>query len=769
MVSGQSLCWRCELARGRAKQTTELALHNPVRLVSVPTRAMAEHVIDLTVGKQEITRQQFVDGKYAGALVRVLVRYKKGQESQATETANRVVEYLEGHAKFVRRPEFVVAQSEEYEESASIVEHELLKPSGLFAKYLENNAPPSNVGQAGINAVLSVLDEQGDAARAPARMRLAKFVRITGNDFLAFGGRSEIELGHGVYGVSGRYEGEQGTSNRAGKSALLDLVEVALYGECSRGFRGNKGLVHDGATEALAEVECLLTNGKTFASGRLIKGSKIRAVATGMVGDLQEDAERAVIEAIGLSHDDLMRVCFVRQGDLLGLLGAKNASIRDDISRWMGLEIWETVSKELRAQGTTVEASLKSKKAALDEAASESKQQAPSAEEVSRQTDEVEKLVATLAADKERTLRIKNLLSGIEEKEAELAEVQKLNAGQARSELARAEQTEHRLVAEAKTARDAMLAAKAQVGTGPRGKFSGMCPIDNCECPRVKEINSDVTRRKAAQDRYELAQADERRIEEQAREAGRVANAARRKVAEADASDKRIPLITTSLNKMQDELRRATIEPLASDMEKSKLAEMQSKLMDMVRVADRVTQAGVRADKLRDEVASLAVKVDVLKWAVRASGREGVVGMAMQESLSRIEGAANAVLEGMGAAHRLSFDEDGQGKLSVVVIDQSGRRPLAADSGGGKAVLALAVRVALSRMLGAKVLFLDEVCGMLDPMALEDLASMLRALPGLGFEQVFVISHRPEIAETMEHKIVVTRNRASGCSRFGVE
>jgi DNA repair exonuclease SbcCD ATPase subunit len=278
-----------------------------------------------------------------------------------------------------------------------------------------------------------------------------------------------------------------------------------------------------------------------------------------------------------------------------------------------------------------------------------------------------------------------------------------------------------------------------------------------------------VTRRKAAAEALAEAERDLRQAGSLVSESGRGANAVRNGLAEADALAKRLPSLNAELARLRMEHSKIIADGLLAADSGVVLNGMRAKLDAMSREMVRHERAGEQVAKLTEDTESLAGRLDVLKWAARAAGREGVVGMAMRESLIRIEAEANGVLEGMGAAHRLSFEEDGQGKLSVIVIDQSGRRPLAADSGGGKAVLALAVRVALSKMLGATLLFLDEIDGALDPSALDELGNMLRSLPGLGFEQVFVISHRPEIADGMERKIVVERDRGRGASTLTVE
>jgi DNA repair exonuclease SbcCD ATPase subunit len=91
------------------------------------------------------------------------------------------------------------------------------------------------------------------------------------------------------------------------------------------------------------------------------------------------------------------------------------------------------------------------------------------------------------------------------------------------------------------------------------------------------------------------------------------------------------------------------------------------------------------------------------------------------------------------------------------------------DSGAGRDLLALAVRVVLSEFLGASILFLDEVSGSLDDYHRPTLLRLLRRLPRMGFTQVFVISHQKEVAEALPRNILVLRIPSEGRSEIGWE
>jgi DNA repair exonuclease SbcCD ATPase subunit len=91
---------------------------------------------------------------------------------------------------------------------------------------------------------------------------------------------------------------------------------------------------------------------------------------------------------------------------------------------------------------------------------------------------------------------------------------------------------------------------------------------------------------------------------------------------------------------------------------------------------------------------------------------------------------------------------------------------LDADSGGGKTLVGLALRIALSKFVGSSILFLDEICASLDVPNLTKLMKSLVALIDDGFRQIFVITHRREIAETLSHNLLATRDQDKQCTEI---
>jgi len=207
----------------------------------------------------------------------------------------------------------------------------------------------------------------------------------------------------------------------------------------------------------------------------------------------------------------------------------------------------------------------------------------------------------------------------------------------------------------------------------------------------------------------------------------------------------------------------------------------------------------------RKAAQELAGDLRVLR-AVRLMFSSRGIPMAMvQESLRQIERQVNSILEKLGTDHRLRFEtgrelkslakvcrkcgapfpdsarvkkctecgadrpRERSDELRPMITEGSRKQTFDQDSGAGRALIALATRVSIALFLGAKVLFLDEVCGALDSYHLDLMIRLLQELPRMGFRQVFVISHQQEVADSIRQKIVATRIQEENRSELSVE
>jgi DNA repair exonuclease SbcCD ATPase subunit len=754
---------------GRAKrESPEIAQDDRIRFVDLPTRRRVAIEIDLSKpAGAGVTASRAIAGAnraggVEGAVVRITVRHPKGSELEAQRAAQlTAADARAAGAAFVRRPEYVSDASQQEAVTVS-GEASSMRPSDLFKKYMASaRGIPPKVAEAVTEIVLAELASAGNTARPPAAVKLARIARLKVRGLMAFGSRqSDLSFADGVYGVSGVHAGEPGSSNRAGKSDLLDSIEIAFFGSCSRKLKGNKGLVNDFCQEASVEM-LFETDEGLHEVKRTFRGTKqTAALESGHVHVTGLDEVNARIAGlIGTGQEDFVRTFFVRQGDLAGMLTEQNAAARGHIARWAGLDVWDAVSSALSKKAAAAEASAKSVRGALESAEASlagAEGRAVDQAAIDRMRGDLDRMKGAADLDRRRSAA----KEAIVEREEALAELKAYDQKAARESLSAAERVARDAAEDAAAARDAVVKAKSKVGDGPRGAFSGQCPVDGCDCPRKAEINSDSKWRREAGATLEADEGSLARANRKAASTSANVDELRKGTVRWDSELKRKPAIEAELAKLKAELKDAG--PPADGPVDIPTAEQG--LEEAIRANERLAMARSDAARLRREAGEAADKAFALRSAATASGREGVVGMALRDSLARIESVANGVLESMGAPVRLAWEEDAQGKLNPVSVDASGRRPMALDSGGGCDLLAIGTRVALSRMLGCPLLFLDEVDGRMDPVNLAALGDMLRRVGEAGVRQVLVVSHRPEIADSMGHKIVVTRDRAAGQS-----
>lgn len=271
------------------------------------------------------------------------------------------------------------------------------------------------------------------------------------------------------------------------------------------------------------------------------------------------------------------------------------------------------------------------------------------------------------------------------------------------------------------------------------------------------------------------------------------------------------------LEKAQAQLKEAgQFSQSKADRAKEKLETMQEQLTGFRgELADAKQAQGELEARLE---ALLQQQQARLKWEARAQGLEkrkrvlnflsyafgenGIMGKQVENVFADIQDDANFILSSMGLGLSIaispfklleSYDEEcpacgtylGRSKkskcpsceidrpkkrkdeLTLTITDeaQGGRTEgWEMDSGAGKTIITLAVRLAVSRMIqrmrsrSCGILVLDEVFAMLDPVNRDGLLNLLTAIKSqLGFEQIFVVSHT-EIKDFIPDVLLVKRN-----------
>ena len=191
-------------------------------------------------------------------------------------------------------------------------------------------------------------------------------------------------------------------------------------------------------------------------------------------------------------------------------------------------------------------------------------------------------------------------------------------------------------------------------------------------------------------------------------------------------------------------------------------------------------------------------------------GKNGIPSMELENSFQEVENDANIILRSLKAPFHLEFEAVRQLKewepnclacglpyakgtkthvckecktprekkkrdeLSLKVYEGDNERQFYMDSGGGKILLSVGIRLALTQLARRRkgstwgTIFLDEVFGQLDETNRRLMADLVTStlLKDLGFEQVFIISHDPSIQSSMSDQLIVRRNQAEGYSEF---
>jgi DNA repair exonuclease SbcCD ATPase subunit len=190
--------------------------------------------------------------------------------------------------------------------------------------------------------------------------------------------------------------------------------------------------------------------------------------------------------------------------------------------------------------------------------------------------------------------------------------------------------------------------------------------------------------------------------------------------------------------------------------------------------AEQLRDATVELADLRSDLAAQQDRADLLRLADRAFGRDGVPALLVEAIVPQIEAEANRILQQMptadGGIYRVELHTQRALKgdtsqiretLDVVVADADGGRDLDTYSGGERARINIALRIALERLLAhrrgaeSRVLCVDEL-EYLDEIGQERLVDVVRGVAG-DFDKCLVVSHSSAVRDAFDHTIEVAK------------
>lgn len=581
--------------------------------------------------------------------------------------------------------------------------------------------------------------------------------RITLTDWMPFGGTHALDLPAGPVAVVATYNGQPTRSNWAGKTALLEAIEWALFGVHRKRYEDK--LIHRGAAETQVALE--LTGGITVTRTR--KNGKATQLELDEDGQKsrQKKAQERINEILCFDHDDYREtVCFA-QGDIEAIAGKTSGKRRETIWQWLELDSWARVAARARSYMGNLNAELE-----------EIRSELRTLEGMVDDHGYPEDLdVVTGDVDHDMAFQIGSFLgsvygyrehlSWIEDELEKAADVEVLKQDAARFEKLREEAAElkdkikkanaihleellksHREEAE-KAASDAYQARRERddAANFQRGNFDGTCPVTRGQCPVADDIRGDV---EAGRKRYDVALEAVLDAEKRERDAKDQASKVERISQKLDRDRQRFNSVVEALRELKprwekwnetEEDSEERIESLKRrKAEQSKLErEMTKNVVELVQIENAEMNRRDKVARLRKRADDLEEQLRIVSVVTKAVGPGGAPARIADVKMRGLEENANEMLIDVGLSFEFSWDRElrepsptcrdcgyvYKGKrdkecpacgvkrglkradeLEILVDDRSGEiEDIREKSGGARVLVASSIRLAAGMML----------------------------------------------------------------------
>ncbi len=778
-----------------ARNSISMVESKNVKFVEVSSRRFVIIELDLTSDDWDEDSIEFDD--LNNAVVKIVVKYFQGEKASAESIVEKLITkisepiYATHH---IRKPEYFPVRKIQSRASEIVAK---LSPLDAAEKFLDRFQ--TNIDR---DELLRLLKEHlvGTVEREVPQSANYAVRKMDIVNFMPFKGEHQIEIPDGVFGVFGKYVGNDEKSNRSGKSAFLDAILFGRYGKTKRGLPLKK-YVHNGMVNG--EIGMTFdVDGNELVSCRLFgKTSDLKA------GDVagNRNAQSHLDQVLGLSFEDFTRISFVGQNDVLGILTNTSSEIKAVISKWIGVGVWDDVFKSVSVELKKLvdrNAFLIAEEFSLQGNIEDLEKVVLSDKEIEILKTDFEKVVEHNVKFREldkHTRKWKNELVEIDEIEKAKKKLKKLrDIVDIEDDQVRLKKKLNRVLEKVATGRVISQDFRNKISEIEEQideDFDGVCPVDKGSCPRVDEINGCQKTKKLNEQKLDELQKD---LNEQKREFLEAKDTKRKLDTKLENLSDEYDLVKQTRESSEKECRHRN--EVLSDLEDLK----DMTLINTDDFQNRYLEAVSNVKNLEDNIRSLEktkkaksendTELKIYQALKVITSKTGIPSLQIENAVLQIEETTNKFLESIDSDIMLRFDfereldkpatacrycgyvfpksakvkrcecgelrgKEMRDEFQVNVVEGESIQPLDADSGGGKTLLGLALRIALSKFVGSSILFLDEICASLDVPNLMKLMKMLVALNKDGFRQVFVITHRREIAETLASNLVVTRNQ----------
>lgn len=282
----------------------------------------------------------------------------------------------------------------------------------------------------------------------------------------------------------------------------------------------------------------------------------------------------------------------------------------------------------------------------------------------------------------------------------------------------------------------------------------------------------------------------------------------------ADLANQRAEILKTIPQDAEEQIAKAKqqLSAIAEEQEsiQGTMTQNEKRLGQISNIIKQYREAKDRKQSLDHQLKTIDVQLADAQYVEYMFGKNGIPSMELENSYNEIEADANLILSKLRAPFHMEFEatrelkdwepnclacgtifEKGEkthkckscgtdrekkrrDELSLKVFEGGVERQFYMDSGGGKILLSVAMRLALTMLARRRkgttwgTVYLDEVLGQLDQTNRRIVSDLISSvlMGELGFEQVFVISHDQNIQTSFEHQLVVRRNPEKGYSEL---
>jgi exonuclease SbcC len=192
----------------------------------------------------------------------------------------------------------------------------------------------------------------------------------------------------------------------------------------------------------------------------------------------------------------------------------------------------------------------------------------------------------------------------------------------------------------------------------------------------------------------------------------------------------------------------------------------------------RRTSLREKEKELQSKVGLLNEKIATAQLLVKAASKTGAQALLIESVLPALERDANEYLTTMSPGTQVALESQritqkgsASETLDIRVYHSGKDAPIESLSGGERFRADLALRLAIGRMLsrrsGTQVrsLFIDEGFGTQDADGQEAVVSAITSIADM-FDLVLLITHIPQVSETLEQRIVVTKSGGSSVAEI---